>query len=97
MTTENITPDKKYPLKDIADKGLIPKVTGYQTVYQLVMKETNVTDKTGKTVIKRIPVTETTREKIKAGSNTRPGSKISGKKFILGSELIQFLKLNGYE
>lgn len=96
MSTIRIDPNRDYTLKEVAEQELIPAVRGYQTVYQLVMNEIEAgKDSEGKSIIKRIPVTETTVEKIKAHSKTRPGSKISGKKHIRGSELLKFLELNG--
>lgn len=90
--TAQIDPNKLYSLSEIAKNGLIPNVRGYQTVYNYTVAKV---EEDGKE--KRVPVEVTSETGLKAISKTRPGSKISGKKYVKGEELIKFLKLNGYE
>ena len=69
------------------DLKFIPGVVSYQIMYRMVTQEQPNSRK-------RVPVTVTTREVIKFEYSSRPGSKISGKFYIRGEELIKFLKIH---
>lgn len=83
MTHTQTEENKLYALNEVAKLELIPGVTGYQTVYQMV----TVLDSENK----RQAASETTEFAIKPWFKVRPGSKIAGKLHIEEKELIKFL------
>lgn len=90
LTMPKISPDKQYSLSEIIEMELIPQVHGSQTLYKLVTEEAPDGHKPH-----RVPATKTTQWKVKPVTKTRPGSKIQGRYYVAGSELLKFLKLNG--
>ena len=82
-----IQPTKRYPLREIAEKEMIPGVTGFMALYALVSKK----EKGSKS---RELFEETTRTTIKAVHDGKPWKKNKGKLFIEGKELLKFLKIH---
>lgn len=89
----SIKPDGQYYLVDLVKKKLIPGVKTYEQVYSLV--HLRVPYSKNKTGFKHVLADETSKKTIKAYHEGRPGREVSGKLFVLGSDIIIFLKLNG--
>lgn len=87
----SIDVNKKYSLQEVVDLRLIPGVTGYYQLYNMVTDK--VVDSTKKVGHSRRLATETTAKQIKAESDT-PWTKISGKIYIKGIEIIKFRKIH---
>lgn len=84
-----INPNVRYSLEEIVEKKFIPGINSYPALYNLV---TNVAAKEGKKT--RALNKETNKRGIKVESDGRPWSKISGKLFIQGKEIIKFLLIH---
>ncbi len=83
---KKIPADKRYSLKEIVDLGLIPHLTSYGAIYNLVTARYGTSERT--------LVEETTKNKIRAEHDGLAWNKISGKIFVRGSEINTFIKLN---
>ncbi len=87
-----IDANREYTLKEILDNKLIPQVTGYTRLYNLItIRVVNVNKKMGWS---RKMAEETTPVTIKP-VNVKPGwQKINSKITIKGVEIIKFLSLH---
>ena len=88
----NIQPSKEYYFKEILETGLIPLISSYTALYNLVTKQ--VPDSSNKLGTKRELIVETTKTGIKAIHDGKPWNKIKGKIKIEGKEIIKFLRIN---
>lgn len=92
---EKIDSEKQYSLKEIVAESLIPGVTAYSKIYSLTHRKIEDRDEKNNIIFKHVPSTETTMEEIKADSVEKAwNTKISGKLYVQGSEIIKFLNLN---
>jgi len=89
-----IEPARKYSLNEIVEKKLIPGVNIYSEIYKRVTipkeSEENLVGVTRSNQLAK----ETTKVSIRAESTGKPWSKINGKIFVKGEEIVRFLKLN---
>lgn len=92
MRVKDIKPDAEYSLQEIVEKEMLPGVSGYATIYNLVTNR--LVDGTKKTGYRRILNDQTTNKSIKGVQYGRPGLEISGKIFVRGKDLILFRTLN---
>ena len=86
-----IQADKRYSLDEIIDLELIPGVTGYAGIYNLVKVKVPKPDGT----VGRVNSPNTTKDSIKPiETKLRPGAKISGKLHVLGREIEKYLRIH---
>lgn len=89
----DIKPTKKYSLNEIWRENLIPNLHNYTSIYDLVMTK-RVQIKGKKFYNKRKLVGVTEKKSLKAFHVGKTWSKIKGKIYVEGKELILFRKLN---
>ena len=89
-----IKPSKAYYLDEILEDGLIPGVTGYAALYNLVTKRSSRKTNDGKLKYKRSLRTETNSKGMRALHDGKPWNKIKGKIKVKGSDIIAFLRIN---
>lgn len=89
-----IEPDRKYSLREIVELKLIPGVNIYSEIYKRVTIPKEYDENLVGVTRSNQLATETTRMNIRAESNGKPWSKINGKIFVKGEEIVKFLKLN---
>ena len=89
----DIKPSKQYSLNEIWKEKLIPKLNNYTSIYDLVMTK-RVQIKGEKFYSKRKLIGVTGKESLKASHVGKAWSKIKGKIYVEGKELIIFRKLN---
>ena len=87
-----IDPGRDYALEEIIELRLIPGVTGYAKLYNLVTVKFKTPRPKG---MGRRPAQATTRFNIKPNPDQAIGTHIHGKLTVKGVELIKFLVIHG--
>jgi len=91
-TIQQIDEARQYTLKEIEKEGLIPGITGYSAIYNLVTQK--LPCKENKLGYTRKLQERTTNTSLKA-HNGKPWAKIMGNITVEGADIIKFRKMNG--
>jgi CRISPR/Cas system CSM-associated protein Csm2 small subunit len=82
---------RKYSLKEVFSNELIPGVTTYSTLYNLVSYP--ATENQENNQIRNL-YKETTKTSLRASHEGNPWKRIAGKIMIFGADIIKFKELN---